>query len=91
MFLTEEQRDNINELDVILLCKSAENNYVGMGCGILDQLSSNQGVKDCVLCLDSRYPMEELEIIQNRKLTFVVANTHKAHELTDGKYVSRLA
>ena len=35
--------------DVILLCKAAENNYVGMGCGILDQFSSNQGVKDCVL------------------------------------------
>lgn len=30
--------------------------------------------------------MEQLEIIQNRKLTFVLANTHKAHELVDGKY-----
>lgn len=36
------------------MCKTAENNYVGMGCGILDQFSSAMGSEGKVLLLDCR-------------------------------------
>ena len=85
------------ELDHILLCKKAENDYVGMGCGILDQFSSNQGEAGQLLCLDCRYPIEKLRKVvlppvpasgdtPAGRLVFVLSNTHKTHALVDGQY-----
>ncbi|CAD7952396.1 unnamed protein product [Amoebophrya sp. A25] len=74
-------------LDVILSCKRAENEYVGMGCGILDQFSSHQAVKDSLLLLDCRYPMEKLKkVAAAGRLSFVLGNTGVKHALVDGQY-----
>ncbi len=37
-----------------LLCQRAENHYVGVSCGILDQFTSSAGEEGCALLLDCR-------------------------------------
>jgi galactokinase len=37
-----------------LLCQRAENEFVGVGCGIMDQLASALGEQDCALLIDCR-------------------------------------
>jgi len=54
-FLTLVQAAPIEKLDLVLLCKKAENEYVGMGCGMLDQFSSAMGKNNAVIFLDCRY------------------------------------
>ncbi|CAD7971971.1 unnamed protein product, partial [Amoebophrya sp. A120] len=78
----------LTALEVILLCKKAENDYVGMGCGILDQFSSHQAAQDTLLLLDCRYPMENLKKIKpsDGGFVFVIANTGVKHALVDGQY-----
>jgi galactokinase len=36
------------------ICQVAENKYVGVACGLMDQFASACGVKDHALCLDTR-------------------------------------
>ena len=45
---------NIDPIRMALLCQRAENEFVGMNCGILDQYSSAMGRAGSVLLLDCR-------------------------------------
>lgn len=71
-------------LDLIKVSKAAENNFVGMGCGILDQFSSGMGRAKSLLFLDCR--TLEHTYAPFRGAEFVLANTNAPHQLVDGKY-----
>ncbi|MCL5770980.1 MAG: galactokinase [Actinobacteria bacterium] len=43
---------NIKPIDTVKYCNSAENNFVGVKCGYLDQISVVFGKKDCAIFLD---------------------------------------
>ncbi len=45
---------NIPEKKLALLSQKAENEYVGVRCGIMDQFASALSIKDCALFLDCR-------------------------------------
>jgi L-ribulokinase len=45
---------NMDPVEMALLCQRAENEFVGMNCGILDQYSSIMGEAGSVLLLDCR-------------------------------------
>ena len=54
------------EMDAVqkaVLCQKAENEFVGMNCGILDQYSSAMGVADSVVLLDCRAITHEIKPI----------------------------
>ena len=44
----------IDPLELARLCQKAENEYVGVSCGIMDQFASMCGVQDHALYLDTR-------------------------------------
>ncbi|MCX5641878.1 MAG: hypothetical protein NTY10_01340 [Candidatus Omnitrophica bacterium] len=44
----------ISRLELVKLCRRAENEFVGVDCGILDQFSSGFGQKGALLFLDCR-------------------------------------
>ena len=44
----------IEPVQMALLCQRAENEFVGMNCGIMDQYASSVGQQDTVLLLDCR-------------------------------------
>lgn len=71
-------------LSLIKAAKAAENNFVGMGCGILDQFSSGMGRSNELVFLDCRTLANKY--VPFKKAVFVLANTHAPHQLVDGKY-----
>lgn len=82
------------DLDMVklaLLGQKAENQYVGVNCGIMDQFIIANGKKDCAVFLDTatleyKYAPVKLE---NEKI--VIMNTNKKRGLGDSKYNERRA
>ncbi len=71
-----------------LLCQKAENEFVGMKCGILDQYSSCLGREGCALLLDCRdLSTRAVEIAGGIRV--VICNTMSQRRLTGGEYVQR--
>lgn len=73
-----------DQLALVKAAKAAENNFVGMGCGILDQFSSGMGRSGSLLFLDCR--TLDYSYVPFNGAHFVLANTHAPHQLVDGKY-----
>jgi len=82
--LFPETASKLSQIDVIKACKAAENNFVGMGCGILDQFSSGMGKAGQLVHLDCRDLSYGYVPLTGARL--VLANTHAPHQLVDGKY-----
>lgn len=74
----------LDDLALIKACKAAENNFVGMGCGILDQFSSGRGQAGHLLHLDCRDLSYGYAPFRGGQ--FVLANTNAPHQLVDGQY-----
>jgi len=64
--------------------KAAENNFVGMGCGILDQYTSGMSRAGSLLYLDCR--TLSCDYVPFQGAQFILVNAHAPHQLVDGKY-----
>jgi galactokinase len=71
-----------------LLCQKAENEFVGMKCGILDQYSSCLGREGCALLLDCR-DLSTRTVQIAGGIRVVICNTMSQRRLTGGEYVQR--
>ena len=81
----------IDMVEMALIGQAAENNYVGVNCGIMDQFASAMGKKDhCIFldCKDLSYKILPLNIAGYK---IVIANTNKKRSLADSKYNERRA
>lgn len=80
-----------NVMDLIHLCRKAENEFIGVSCGIMDQFAVGQGKKDHAIFLDcgtlgfSHVPLN----LPGYRL--VITNTNKQRGLGDSKYNERVA
>ncbi len=72
-----------------LACQRAENEYVGMRCGIMDQLAACFGRAGHVLLIDCRTLDIELIPLDESKVRVVVANTGVKHALAASEYNTR--
>ena len=82
---------DIEAKELGLLCQRAENEYVGMRCGILDQFTSLLGRRDHAMWLDCRSREHRLVPIRSHDVRFVVCDTRKPRELVDSAYNQRRA
>jgi galactokinase len=73
-----------------LLCQKAENQFVGVNCGILDQYSSCLGREGCALLLDCRDLSTRAVKIADG-IQVVVCNTMSQRRLSGGEYSQRRA
>jgi galactokinase len=73
-----------------LLCQKAENEFVGVKCGILDQYSSCLGRRGCALLLDCRDLSTHAVRIADG-IRVVVCNTMSPRRLSGGEYAQRRA
>ena len=73
-----------------LLCQKAENEFVGVKCGILDQYSSCLGRRGCALLLDCRDLSTRAVRIADG-IRVVVCNTMSQRRLSGGEYAQRRA
>jgi galactokinase len=71
-----------------LLGQRAENNYVGVNCGIMDQFASACGVENKLLLLDCR-SLEWKTVPLPEDVSIVIADTTVRRKLTSGEYNKR--
>ena len=79
---------NIDPVQMALLCQRAENEFVGLNCGILDQYSSAMGRAGCVLLLDCRKLTSQTKPLADG-IRVVVCDTRAKRELTGSEYSER--
>jgi galactokinase len=72
-----------------LLCQKAEHDYVGVPCGIMDQMASVCGREDHLLLLDCRSRETRLVPFNDPSVAVLVINTNVRHELSGGEYALR--
>lgn len=77
-------------LDLARLGQQAENEYVGVKCGIMDQFASACGVRDRALHLDCR-SLEWQTVRLPPGIAIVIANTGVQRSLADSAYNDRRA
>lgn len=73
------------------LGQRAENQFVGMNCGIMDQFISIHGQKDHALFLDCRSLDYKLVPLPSEETHIVICNTMVQHELGSSEYNKRRA
>jgi galactokinase len=70
-------------------CQRAENEFVGMRCGLMDQLAACFGKKNHALRVDCRTLDVELVPLDESQVRVVVANTMVKHALAGSEYNAR--
>ena len=77
--------------ELALLCQRAENRFVGVNCGIMDQFVSIHARREHALLLDCRSLEHELLPLDTSAFRIVVCNTMVHHELGSSAYNERRA
>jgi len=76
--------------EMALLCQEAENQYVGVNCGIMDQMISACGKAGHAMMLDTR-SLERAYFSMPKGITIVVANSMVRRSLSGSEYNVRRA
>jgi galactokinase len=76
--------------DLALLCQKAENQYVGVNCGIMDQMISACGKAGYAMMLDTR-TLERAYFSVPEDIAIIVANSMVRRSLTGSEYNVRRA
>ena len=84
-------RERLDMKEIAVLCQKAENEYVGMNCGIMDQFVSALGRKDHAVLLDCDTLEYRYVPIELGGYTIVITNTNRPHKLTESQYNERRA
>ncbi len=79
----------VDMIEMAKISQSAEHNYVGVNCGIMDQFASAMGKEDKIIFLNCKDLSYELVPIKMDGYKIVVSNTNKKRSLADSKYNER--
>jgi len=82
---------DLSMIDIIKYSQKAENEYVGVNCGIMDQFAIGMGKKDNAILLDTNTLKYQYSSIKLDGASIVIANTNKRRGLADSKYNERRA
>ncbi|MDH7481304.1 MAG: galactokinase [Armatimonadota bacterium] len=77
--------------EMALLCQAAENKFVGVNCGIMDQFISRLGSKDHALFIDCRTLESSPVPLPSEEVKVIVADTTRKRGLVDSEYNVRRA
>ncbi|NQU80534.1 MAG: galactokinase, partial [Bacteroidetes bacterium] len=83
--------NKLNLVELALLCQRAENKFVGVNCGIMDQFAVSVGKKDHAIFLNCDTLDYELVPLKLDGLKLIISNTNKKRQLADSKYNERRA
>jgi galactokinase len=87
--VTDLHKIKIDGVEMALLAQRAENNFVGVQCGIMDQYISRLGKKDHALLIDCRTNDYELVPFENENYQIVICNSKVERGLVDSEYNQR--
>lgn len=77
---------NIDKIDLVKLSQKAENEYVGVQCGIMDQFINIFGEENKALKLDCRTLNYEYYQFETKELKIVLCDTMVKHTLAGSEY-----
>ncbi len=80
---------DISLIDIALVSQYAENNFIGVNCGIMDQFAIAMGKKDHAIFLDTSDLAYEYAPIKLENAKIVIACSNKKRGLGDSKYNER--
>ncbi|MEZ5081990.1 MAG: galactokinase [Bacteroidales bacterium] len=79
----------LSRIDLIKMSQKAENEFVGMNCGIMDQFAVGIGKKDRAVFLNCDSLDYELVLFDLKDYVIIITNTNKKRGLADSKYNER--
>ena len=82
---------DVDMTKIALLGQKAENKYIGVNCGIMDQFIIANGKKNCAIFLDTANLEYEYAPVKLENAKIVIMNTNKKRGLGDSKYNERRA
>ena len=80
---------DIEMTEMIKLCQKAENLFIGVNSGIMDQFAVGMGKKDHAILLDCNTLKYEYVPVILEEEVIVISNTNKRRGLADSKYNER--
>lgn len=81
----------INQIDLVKIGQTAENKFVGVNCGIMDQFAVGMGKINSGIMLDCNTLKYSYANIDLKEYTMVIMNTNKRRALNESKYNERRA
>lgn len=82
---------DFNMIELAKISQKAENNFVGVNCGIMDQFAIAMGKKDNAILLDCNTLKYSYAPVKLEDVSILIANTNKRRGLADSKYNERRA
>jgi galactokinase len=80
-----------DRMELVKISQNAENKFVGVNCGIMDQFASGMGAADNALFLNCETLDYKRVPLKLEGMKIVIANTNKRRGLADSKYNERRA
>lgn len=80
---------NVDMIDLVKFSQLAENKFIGVNCGIMDQFAIGVGKENCATLLDTntlKYSYAPINLVDS---SIVISNTNKRRGLADSKYNER--
>jgi len=89
--LNDSYKTGFSMLELVKMSQKAENEFVGMNCGIMDQFAAGFGKKDNAIFLNcDTLNYENVPLVLDN-CSLIITNTGKRRGLTDSKYNERRA
>jgi galactokinase len=82
---------DIDRKQIVLLGKKAENEFIGLNCGIMDQFAVAMGKKDHAILLNCDTLDFDYIPFQTGDISLVIINSNKQRSLSESKYNERFA
>ena len=80
---------NIYRVELVKYCQEAENDFIGVNCGIMDQFAIGMGKDSSAILLDCNTLEYKYSNVNLKDEVIVIANTNKRRGLADSKYNER--
>lgn len=80
---------DIDRVELVKFTQKAENNYIGVNCGIMDMFAVGMGKEDSAILLDCNTLNYKYAPLKLDGISIVIANTNKRRGLADSKYNER--
>ena len=80
---------DLDMISMVKMCQEAENKFIGVNCGIMDQFSIGMGTEGCAIRLDCNTLEYRYSKINMDGYKIVIGNTNKKRGLADSKYNER--
>ncbi len=80
---------SIDMIEIVKIGQEAENKFIGVSCGIMDQFAVGMGKEDHAILLDCNTLEYKYAPIKLENVSIVIMNTNKRRGLADSKYNER--